>query len=141
VAALFDTLETVGVTPVGADAVVFPLESVYQFTVPAVPFAILVVVAANVAVPAVPAVIAPVCAPRVVELPPPWLGGVVEEVPPPGIGQPLRTIRMTRHRDDAFFMMSSLTLKQVYVVIITIMLFPRRKQGFAPFSPEGPNDN
>jgi hypothetical protein len=72
VAALFDTLDTVGVTPIGADTVVFPLESVYQFTVPAVPFAILVVVTANVAVPAVPAVIVPVRNPRVtVGLPPP----------------------------------------------------------------------
>jgi len=63
VAALLATLVMDAVTPVGAEAAVAPAASEYHCTVPGAPVAILAVVTAKVAVPAVPDVMAPVCAP------------------------------------------------------------------------------
>jgi hypothetical protein len=59
VAALLATAETEGVIPAGVLAVTVPAEDVYQVTIPVVPAVTLEVVAANVAVPAVPLTIVP----------------------------------------------------------------------------------
>jgi hypothetical protein len=63
-AALPDTEVTLTVAQLGIEALVEPSELVYQLTVPAAPALTLLVVAVNVALPAVPAVIVPDCAPR-----------------------------------------------------------------------------
>jgi hypothetical protein len=61
---LLATLDALAVTPVGAPAVVVPAELVYQVTVPLVPELMFAAVTAKVALPAVPAVMMPACAPR-----------------------------------------------------------------------------
>jgi hypothetical protein len=61
---LLATGVTVHVIPVGGDAIVVPAEFVYQEIVPIVPVKILAVVTAKLALPAVPAVIVPICDPR-----------------------------------------------------------------------------
>jgi hypothetical protein len=74
VAALAATVETVAVMPVGALPAVVPAAEVYHIIVPTVPDKTLVVVAAKVTLPAVPAVNAPLWAPSVtvsVPAPPP----------------------------------------------------------------------
>jgi hypothetical protein len=61
---LLATFVTDRVIPVGAEVGIVPAESEYQATVPDVPVAMFVVVAAKVALPAVPLVIVPDCTPR-----------------------------------------------------------------------------
>ena len=59
-----ETLDTVGVIPIGTPVVVVPAEVVYQVIVPADPLGTLVVETAKVADPAYPETIVPTCAPR-----------------------------------------------------------------------------
>jgi len=68
VAALPATLVTDAVIPVGAEAVVVPADVVYHCIVPGAPAAMLAVVTAKVAEPAVPALIVPLCPPSVTVL-------------------------------------------------------------------------
>jgi hypothetical protein len=77
VAALFDTAVTEALMPTGELPTVVPADVVYQVIDPTVPAETFAVVTAKLALPAVPAAIAPLCTPSVM------VGVLVESSEPP----------------------------------------------------------